>query len=130
MNEPVPGDHFSLVKQVIGTLDAGIRRLDDKTLSRLYANRRAALSTLQARHSGGGVLAFRRHPALWSMGLATLLLGAGWLVMHMPMPSPPASPDTSELDIQLLTGQLPPQVFADWSLVTRENVEAVCLTDT
>ena len=52
-----------------------------------------------------------------------------WLALRQPVPSKPVTPDTSALDIQLLTGELPPQVFADWSLVTRENVEAVCLTD-
>jgi len=57
-----------------------------------------------------------------------LLLGA-WIALWKPAPQIPANLDGSDLDIQLLTGELPPQVFADWSLVTRENVESVCLSD-
>jgi len=129
MNEQAQEDHLPLTEQVIGALDAGTRRLDDATLSRLYASRRQAVSALQARHAGGGVLALGRHPALLGLGLAALLLTGAWLALRQPALQPSPVPDTSELDIQLLTGELPPQVFADWSLVTRENVEAVCLTD-
>lgn len=129
MNEQAQEDHRRLTDQVIGALDAGTRRLDEATLSRLYASRRQAVSALQVRHAGGGALVFRQHPALWLMGLAAMLLTGAWLAFRQPAAPPPPVPDTSELDIQLLTGELPPQVFADWSLVTRESVEAVCLTD-
>ena len=116
--------------RVVETLEQGTRELDAKTLSGLYDGRRQALAALHARHVGGGVLALQRHPALWGLGLASALLILAWLAMQPAGPQRPAAmPDTSDLDIQLLTGELPPQVFADWSLVTKENVEAVCLTD-
>lgn len=129
MNERAREDHRALTEKLIGVLDAGTRRLDDATLSRLYASRRQAVSALQARHGDGGALVLMRHPALSGLGLAVLLLTGAWLALRHPVPHPSALQDTSELDVQLLTGELPPQVFADWSLVTRENVESVCLTD-
>jgi hypothetical protein len=117
------------VQQVTNTLDDGTRRLDAETLSRLYDSRRQAMSAVHSHHVGQGVLALKRHPALLGLGIAVLLLTAAWLGLRQPQPYRPAPSDTSELDIQLLTGKVPPQVFADWSLVTKEHVEAVCLTD-
>lgn len=119
------------VQQVTNTLDAGTRKLDAETLSRLYDSRRQATSMLHVQHAGQGLLALKRHPLFLGLGLglAALLLAAAWLGLMQPQPHHPALPDTSELDIQLLTGKVPPQVFADWSLVTKEQVEAVCFTD-
>lgn len=116
-------------ERVIKALDQGTSHLDTATLSRLYDSRRQAVSALHAHHTGQGLLALRQHPALWGLGLVSVLLVGAWLTMQQPQPQAPAISENSELDIQLLTGELPPQVFADWSLVTRENVEAVCLTD-
>ena len=116
-------------ERVIKALDQGTSHLDTKTLSRLYDSRRRAVSALHAHHAGQGLLALRQHPAIWGLGLVSVLLVGAWLAMQQPQPKIPAISENSELDIQLLTGELPPQVFADWSLVTRENVEAVCLTD-
>lgn len=116
-------------ERVIKALDQGTRNLDAVTLSRLYDSRRRAVSALHAHHAGQGLLVLRQHPALWGVGLVSVLLVGAWLAMQQPQPPKPAISENSELDIQLLTGELPPQVFADWSLVTRENVEAVCLTD-
>jgi hypothetical protein len=115
--------------RVIETLNQGTCNLDAGTLSRLYDSRRQAVAALHAHHAGQGVLALKRHPALWGFGFVSILLIAAWLGMKQPPVQKPAAPENSELDIQLLTGELPPQVFADWSLVTRDNVEAVCLTD-
>lgn len=119
------------VRQVTNILDEGTRQLDAKTLSHLYDSRRQATSMLHAHHAGQGLLALKRHPVFLGLGLglAALLLATTWLGLMQPRPLHPALPDTSELDIQLLTGKVPPQVFADWSLVTKEHVEAVCLTD-
>lgn len=115
--------------RVITALNHGTRQLDAGTLSRLYDSRRQALAVRHAQHAGLGLLALRQHPALTGLGLAALLLLGAWFTLRQPVTPMPASPDTTALDIQLLTGELPPQVFADWSLVTRDNVDAVCLTD-
>ncbi len=114
--------------RVIDTLNQGARHMDAGTLARLYDSRRQALATLHAQHAGQGALLLRHHPALWGLGFVAILLIAAWLGLKPPVSQVPAA-DSSELDIQLLTGELPPQVFADWSLVTKENVDAVCLTD-
>ena len=116
-------------EKVVEALNLGTRTLDAKTLSRLYDSRRQAMAALHAQHAGHGLLALKQHPILVGLGTVAVLLAAAWLGMQQPKVQSPAMTDNSELDIQLLTGELPPQVFADWSLVTRENVEAVCLTD-
>jgi hypothetical protein len=119
-----------VARRVIGALDRGTRHLDAGTLSRLYDSRRRALSTLHAHHAGQGLLVLRRHPALFvGLGLISLFVVGLWFGLGRFVPWGGSVSDTSRLDIQLLTGELPPQVFADWSLVTRENVDAVCLTD-
>jgi hypothetical protein len=130
MSEQELDNAGTTAERVIKTLDHGTRHLDAKTLSRLYDSRRQALAAVHAQHAGQGLMALRQHPALVGLGLAALLLVAAWLTLKQPpQVKSPVIPDNSELDIQLLTGELPPQVFADWSLVTQENVEAVCLTD-
>lgn len=120
-------DEFT--RQVTDALDQGAHQMDAETVSRLYASRRQAMSTIHAQHTGQGILALKRHPALLGLGLVALLLTFAWLGLKQPSTHRPTFPDTSELDIQLLTGEVPPQVFADWSLATRENVETVCLPD-
>ncbi len=117
------------IGRVIDSLNAGSRNLDAETLSRLYDSRRQALAAVHAQHVGQGSLALRQHPILWGVALVSVLLLGAWIALWKPVPQIPASLDGSDLDIQLLTGELPPQVFADWSLVTRENVESVCLSD-
>lgn len=118
----------ALTARVREVLDDGARQLEADTLSRLYASRRQAVASLQSYQAQGDVLALKRHPLLWGLG-GLLLLAVVWVFLQNPLPTPFFGTDTSDLDIQLLTGELPPQVFADWSLVTRENTEALCLTD-
>jgi hypothetical protein len=116
-------------KKWAAVLDQGARDLPPATCAALYDRRRQAMTALSARHVGGGALALSRHPVRVALG-ALLVLGVlGWLLMQPGPRQAPASLDSGELDVLLLTGELPPQVFADWSLVTRENVEAVCLRD-
>lgn len=129
MNEHDLDNTGDTARRVIAALDQGTSDLDAKTLSRLYDSRRQAVSVLHAQHAGEGLLVLRRHPVLWRLGAVSILLVAVWLGMQHTKSQAPAISENSELDIQLLTGELPPQVFADWSLVTRENVDAVCLTD-
>jgi len=113
-------------------LDQGVASLPPDTRSALYDRRRQALACRPAAENavlGGGVLVMaREHPA-WVMGLMLILALATWLLAFPPYNLHSDAADTADLDIELLTGELPPQVFADWSLVTRENVEAVCLSD-
>ena len=117
--------------KVINALNEGTQALTPQTLTQLYDHRRQAVAQLHASHeksAGFHVIALRQHPALVAVGLAVLVLFAAWWFMHQS--SPTVTPlDTGELDIELLTGEVPPQVFADWSLVTQENVEDVCLKD-
>ncbi|MEW5770673.1 MAG: DUF3619 family protein [Pseudomonadota bacterium] len=114
---------------VIGILDQGTREIDAATLDGLYEARRRAVTGAQARHAGDGVLALSRHPMWLGMALAAALLAALWFGLRQPGTTTPAAGDTSELDILLLTGEVPPQVFADWGLVNQENVEDVCIAD-
>lgn len=129
MNTQEREEPQGLPERVVDALNLGIRQLDAETLSRLYAARRQAVAALHVQHAGPGLLALKRHPALLALGLGAVLVLAVWLALKEPPAQRPVIQDTSKLDIQLLTGELPPQVFADWSLVTRENVENVCLAD-
>lgn len=114
-------------------LDEGARDLPADTLAALYDQRRQAVSRaavrLHARPAGTGLLVLEHHPGWWIALATLLLLTAIWWMGRSPLPQPLSPQELTELDIKLLTGELPPQVFADWSLVTQENVEAVCLTD-
>jgi hypothetical protein len=121
--------HQALTQQITEALDQGTRQLDAETLSHLYASRRQALAAVHAQHAGRGILALKRHPLLLTLSLGAILLLAAWFAQYRHAVQHPPAADTSELDIQLLTGEVPPQVFADWGLVTQENVEAICLHD-
>lgn len=129
MNESDISPADPTVSRVVAMLDQGARELDTQTLARLYAGRRQAVASAQGHQAATPVLVLRRHPVWAGLALASALLVMAWMALESGGRGQPAPLDTGELDIQLLTGELPPQVFADWSLVTRENVEAVCLTD-
>ncbi|MEW6676531.1 MAG: DUF3619 family protein [Pseudomonadota bacterium] len=116
-------------KKWVAALDEGVRDLPPATCAALYDRRRQAMAALSARHVGGGTLALSRHPGLIAAGVLLLLGVLVWVWMQPGPRQAPASLESGELDVLLLTGELPPQVFADWSLVTQENVEAVCLRD-
>lgn len=115
-----------MVRGVVDTLNEGARTLDPAVTSRLYDIRREAVRRVSAQHVGGGVLAWSRDH-IWApvLLLALISLGAwhGLRTSQSPLPA-----ETSNVDILLLTGTVPPQAFADWSLVSRDNAEAVCLT--
>ena len=129
MNEKEYSSEDKLPGRVAAVLDEGARTLSADTLSRLYDSRRKAMSALHTQHVGDGTLALTRHPALWGMAIVAALLASFWFATQQTAPQRLPVLDNSELDIQLLSGELPPQVIADWSLVTQENVEAVCLTE-
>lgn len=110
----------NVVRGVVNTLNEGTRSLDPAVASRLYDLRREAVRRVSAHHVGGGVLAWaqdhRWAPALLFSGL----LVAAWFVL-MRSPTPASVPDNT-IDVLLLTDAVPPQAFADWSLVTRESI--------
>ena len=128
MNEPDLETASAVARRVVESLDQGTRQLEPSTLASLYGIRRKALSAVHARHMGQGVLALTRHPIATAVMLAAIVAAALWFSQGQPRNKPSSAPDTSALDIQLLTGEVPPQVFADWSLVTQENIGDVCLT--
>jgi hypothetical protein len=115
---------------IVQHLNEGTRTLDTQTLSELYDLRREAVSQLHThgeKPTGVGVLALRRHPAMLGLAFAFLVAASVWFMYQT---TPNVAPlDTAELDIALLTGAVPPQVFADWSLATQDNIEAVCIKD-
>ncbi|MBI5330629.1 MAG: DUF3619 family protein [Betaproteobacteria bacterium] len=114
-----------VTRRVVETLDQGARELPPEVASRLYDLRREAVRRISARHVGQGVLAWTQHH-LWAPALLLgLLILAAWYGLT-PRERPVAEPNN--VDVLLLTDAVPPQAFADWSLVTRDNAEAQCLT--
>lgn len=119
----------NVVRGVVNTLNDGTRRLDPADASRLYDFRREAVRRVSAQHVGGGVLAWTQdHRWAPALMLGALVIAA-WFGLRgglVGAPAPAPVPDNA-IDVLLLTDAVPPQAFADWSLVTRENVTgAVC----
>jgi hypothetical protein len=122
LNEPDPAVP-PLARHVRAALDESVARLDTRTRERLFEARQQAMRALPARHAGGSVLALsREHPWLtWSLAGALLMAAAIALQQWR------AGPGDAELDILMLTDDIPPQAFVDWELVRREHVGALCL---
>lgn len=114
-----------LVNEIRRTLDEDLARMDASTRASLHVARRAALDPASRTGSSGAILAMaRRHPWLITLILAGGLLAGAWFGLR----STP-SPNNAELDIMLLTDAIPPQAFADWRLVRREDVGQQCLAE-
>lgn len=109
-------------QDLIRTLDAGTRELDAATLAQLHAFRRAATAEADTHHAARGALVWVRHHPWLPAGLAAGLLMLGWLAYQRPQ-----APDNSDVDILLLTEGIPPQAFADWSLVQQDHMGQQCL---
>ncbi len=109
-------------QDLIRALDEGARELDAATITQLRAFRRAAASGTDARHAGRGALAWAQYRPWLPVTLAAGLLLLGWLTYQRPQ-----TPDNGDVDILLLTEGIPPQAFADWSLVKRDYLGQQCL---
>jgi multidrug efflux pump subunit AcrB len=95
-------------RRVAATLNQGLRELDVPTGQRLASMRRQALAEVHLNGRNHTVLAWAYRHARMGIFLALALLMAGWWFMQN---TPRAySPET---DILLLTGELPPNVYAD-----------------
>lgn len=117
----------NVVRGVVNTLNDGTQRLDPGVASRLYDLRREAVRRVSAQHVGGGVLAWTQdHRWAPALMLGALVIAALFGLSHTPAPS--SVPDNA-IDVLLLTDAVPPQAFADWSLVTRENVTGTVCFD-
>jgi hypothetical protein len=93
-------------------LDQGLQQLDASTEQRLNAMRRHALAERQITHAPQAVslaiAAWTHKHARMGLALATALIMAGWWFLQ-----PTNPPYSAETDILLLTGELPPNVYAD-----------------
>lgn len=108
------------VRDIKKSLDEGLEQLDAQTRAHLHAVRRRAMAHPISSNGPSGILALAgQHPWLVVALLASGLLLAVWAGLQSN--SSPASED-AQVDIMLLTGNIPPQAYADWSLVHREDV--------
>ncbi len=112
-----------LVDGIRQALDDGLDQMDQATRSRLYTARREALHPASQIGTAGTILALaRHHPWTTMLLLACGLLVAAWFGLR-----PQPAMEGEALDIMLLTGDIPPQAYADWSLVHHEDVGSQCL---
>jgi len=89
-------------------LDAGITEMDAVTLNRLAQMRRQVVTGGQTLSQGHGVLALLHRHAFASAFLVLLLALSSWWYLQNSQPS-----FSAETDILLLTGDLPPNAYAD-----------------
>jgi hypothetical protein len=98
-----------IIGSVTRALHRGTRELDAATVARLSALRHHALTHADTPiRSGSGTLAWPRRHAWIAALLVILLLFAGWTYMRQQELA--SGVDT---DLLLLTGELPPGVYAD-----------------
>lgn len=108
------------VRDIKQSLDAGLEQLDARTRAQLHAGRRRAMTHPFLSNGPTGMLALAgQHRWLVAALLGSGLSLAVWSGLQSN--SGPASVD-AQVDIMLLTGNIPPQAYADWSLVRREDV--------
>lgn len=111
------------VRDIRASLDRGLDQIDPATRSTLYeARRRAVDHAVSNDHRGGALTLARHHPWRVALLLAGAAVLAAWWAGR---PAPPS--EDAEVDILLLTGNIPPQAYADWRLVSREDVGAQCV---
>ncbi len=99
------------IAKVTEALDEGAGRLTSPTVEALRAGRRRALAGRRQRDAGGAhawvaVLGWAHHHSrmFWLLLLLAVLLGmVGYQMLN--------DQDASDLDIQLLTDDLPPQAY-------------------
>jgi len=97
--------------RLITALDSGVRDMDTQTLQRLGALRRHAVASQQTFAQGHHILSLLQRHSLASIVLTLCIVIAGYWFVQTGQPA--YSPET---DILLLTGDLPPTVYADKTL--------------
>lgn len=108
------------VRDIKQSLDEGLEQLDAGTRAHLHAGRRRAMAKTTSSNGPIGVLALAgQHPWFVAAALASGLLLAAWSGLH---PNSDSTSEDAQVDIMLLTGNIPPQAYADWSLVRHEDV--------
>lgn len=98
-----------LAQRITAALDQGTRGLDAATSARLSAIRRQAVAAGHGQHSlGQGVIAWTHdHP--WRVLILVVCAAAiGWFGFQRQH-----ADSSGEVDIQLLTDDLPPQAYAE-----------------
>lgn len=119
MNE----DRF--VRDIKQSLDEGLVQIDADIRARLFTARRRAMADAISANGRFGLLTLAgQHPWLIAALLASGLLLAVWSGLRSN--SIPPSED-AQVDIMLLTGNIPPQAYADWRLVHREDIGEQCV---
>jgi len=94
--------------RLTATLDRGVNGIDPATLNRLASMRRQAVSTQPDASRGHHVLTLLHRHGWVSATLALALLLTGWWFAQNTQPT-----YSAETDILLLTGDLPPNAYAD-----------------
>ncbi len=89
-------------------LDDGVKEMDAVMLQRLAVMRRHAVSGFRAPVQGHGVLVILQRHGFISALLVLALLFSGWWYAQNSQPA-----YSAETDILLLTGDLPPNAYAD-----------------
>lgn len=108
--------------RMLRVLDAGVSRLDRDVTEGLAAARRRAV----ARHGYAG-----RHPTLaaaydFRFGFAAAALLAAIVLMSWWPVQRPTVEDTGQIDIQLLTGELPPGAYIDKDFPAWRRLPGLC----
>ncbi len=100
--------HDDFPYRLTASLSQGIQDLDAATAQQLAQFRRRALSArAHPSHAGAVLVLLHRHSFLAPL-LVLALLFSGWWLMQSPQAS-----YSAETDILLLTGDLPPNAYAD-----------------
>ena len=100
--------HDDLAYHLTASLNQGIQELDAATARQLAQFRRQALSARASPAHAGGVLVLLHRFSFLAPLLVLIMLFSGWWLMHSQQP-----PYSAEMDILLLTGDLPPNAYAD-----------------
>ena len=95
-------------RRLTTALDGGVKEMDASTVQRLASIRRQAITARHPASQGHGVLAMLHRHSFMSALLALAIVFSGWWLVHNAQPS-----YSAETDILLLTGDLPPNAYAD-----------------
>jgi hypothetical protein len=99
-------DDFSY--RLTASLNQGIQGLEASTARQLAQFRQQSLSSRSSSSHAGAVLALLHRPGFLAPLLALIMLFSGWWLMQGQQAS-----SSVETDILLLTGDLPPNAYAD-----------------